>query len=200
MIRLTDILREMRVNDPANNRNSILKPKIDKFAFEYIIDELHYIGKDDVIEYYFESSGHDNIYSIFRKFIIDQMIANNYEIIKNNKDILVSQSNQNSITDKDIIDYINSKPKLKQFLTQTIWTFYLDNINFNEIRQTIFDKIKGMPDVYINDDYIEWIIKDIISDEYVVPYMMDFIYDNADEFELYLEKTFLNADLIKETK
>jgi hypothetical protein len=30
--------------------------------------------------------------------------------------------------------------------------------------------------------------------------MMDFIYDNADEFELYLEKTFLNADLIKETK
>jgi hypothetical protein len=190
----------MKINLPGDNRDYILKSKIDKFAFEYIINELHDVGKDDVIEYYFESSGHDNIYSIFRKFIIDQMIANNYEIVKNNKDILVSQSNQNLITDEDIIDYINSKPKLKQFLTQTIWTFYLDNINFNEIKQTIFDRIKGMPGVDINDDYLEWIIEDIISDEYVVPYMVDFIYDNADEFELYLEKTFLNTDLIKEMK
>ena len=174
--------------------------EINKQVINILKNEIITGFKDitDLTYYYFDFQS----INIFKQFIIDQMIFNNYEVFKNGQEILVSYNNKNIINEKDIIDYINENHNLKKYLKQLLVKFYYENVEVNEIinaaiKQAIKDK-KDFKDA--NEKY------NVTDVEYTVDKVIDnyhYVFEdvlNDDNFTDFIKKEFSQTDIINEIK
>jgi len=190
-------IKEIEILKPGEfSLPSSMISEIKKEVIDYILDEIGLA--EHILRYYFESS----VYDIFRPFIIDQMIFNNHEVLKNGEEILVSHNNENIIDEQDIKDYIDSKPELEKYLKQLIWKFYYDNVDINEMYREAINQVKqDKKEIEDADEtYDKWDLKRSVQEaSYSFLFYLDDVIDD-NNFERFLEKEFLQADLIKENK
>ena len=181
-------IKEIEILKPGEfSLPSSMISEIKKEVIDYILDEIGLA--EHILRYYFESS----VYDIFRPFIIDQMIFNNHEVLKNGEEILVSHNNENIIDEQDIKDYIDSKPELEKYLKQLIWKFYYDNVDINEMYREAINQVKQdkkeIEDA--NETYDKWDLKRSVQEaSYSFLFYLDDVIDD-NNFERFLEKEFL---------
>lgn len=189
MIKLTDILNEIKITLPASGPYNHYRANIDSLFDLHFKREYEHYPSDYDLELFF-SNYDDNIYSIFKQFILNHMIRNNYEI---NGQIVTYNS---QINENDIKKYINLKPKLKQGLIKLVNTFYLSKLQIikQEIKQKVIQKINNAhPDTFEGNtlpwEDIQWDIAQFIEITIMDSesgLISDIIYDYSDEFEDYL--------------
>jgi hypothetical protein len=175
-----------------------IKEQIKNRIISFITDEIaDQFQPEQIVQYFLE-----NAPDIFEPFIIDQMIFNNYEVFKNGEEILLSYNNQNIIDEQDIIDYINTKPDLQEYLSKILKEFYLENVEVDTIYKNV---LKLAQESYAADDYIfrnkridNYYLDHWIKDNVEYTYLGDIIDSDLAHFEQFLEKKFLNTDLINE--
>jgi hypothetical protein len=190
---------EIKVNQPTYLPSNTTS-EVRKHVISYILDEINFTSEKDMLSYYFEP----HIYDMFKSFIIDQMVFNNHEILKNGEEILVSHNDENIINEQDIKDYIDSKPELEKYLKQLMWKFYYDNVDINEIYREALNQAQADKKDFDDDgeNYNEWDIERsvdrAINNLSFSYYLDDVIYENDNDFKEFLEKEFLQTDLIKE--
>jgi len=145
-------------------------------------------------------------YPLVEKFIINDMIQNGYEFLKNGEEVLLTHSNEDEIDDVDtIIDYLDTEnTQLKKYLSKLSWKYYISHIDIGEVRDSVEREIEerdlerdvwnakvGSSGYYINN-----IIYEVIEANLQYP---DDVWGES-EFEQYLEHTLLNVDNIDELR
>jgi hypothetical protein len=141
-----DILDILKLTQPTNEHIISIPPGNDDFTNkgkikEGIIEMISYMMLESsnsdynmfsyiLNEDYVDASINDT-YNVTTNFVIQDMIANNYELTKDGEEILVSHSNEDLITREDIIDYIKENKSLKKYLEKTFWKYYLEKIRQN---------------------------------------------------------------------
>ena len=155
-------------------------------AVEFIKDE-NYGTHDAVIE-----------------FIKEHMVVNHYEFEKDGKEIIASPLNVSTISDEDVLDYLNDNIDLKSYINKVIWKAYFETIDIGKLRNQVFDYItkKEHPDLphqrntkeYF-DVYIPLLI-DKVVDYYIEP--SEIFTEN--DFIQSVNNTLLKSNFINEIK
>ena len=191
-------MNEIQINRPLPPLSSDISSEVKKQVIDYIIDQMN--NRGSVLDYYLDSS----IYDTFKSFIIDQMIFNNYEVFKDGEEILVSYNNENIIDEQDVIDYVENNSELEKYLEQLLMTFYYENVDINGVLTVALNQARQDKKDFEDDgeNYgkwdIEYSVNRAIDNLSFSTYFSDVIYDN--NFEEFIQKEFLKADIIKENK
>ena len=189
MIKLINILKEIKITPPKEGPYNHYKEKIDSLFDSRFHHEFHQYPSENDIELFF-STYDDNIYSIFEQFILNHMIRNNYEIDGQ----IVTYNSQ--IDENDIKKYLKLNYKLKLSLTDLAYKFYSSKLQIvkQEIKQKVIQKINNAhPDTFEGNtlpwNNIYWDIAHIIDNILQTSesgFIQDIIHDYSDEFEDYL--------------
>lgn len=191
MIKLIDILSEIVVKGPSPRLDTNTTEFVKDYIINYIKDNILIDSEiGDILDIYFDRE----IYDITHNFISEQMIHNNYELYKNNDEILVSYNNRDIVDEDDIRNYIDEHPNLEKYLKKLIFNFYWSQIDISELYSKSIPLVKD----YMDKWEIINIIDNILEDEelYLEYILEDYIY----EFGEYIRKEFLKSDLINEIK
>jgi hypothetical protein len=188
MVKLID---EIKISDPTKNKipqdiNNIINDTINEHIISYIGD------KDDIIQMLIDEN---YTFDIIMPYIVEQMQYNNYEINGN----LVRSNDK--INRKQVLNYINSKPKLKTFLIYNTLKFHLESIDYNKLKSLVLKDIKN------TDNFGTYDVKEDIfySVEYVLennagviwePYIIDTIQID-DGFGEYLSNILNKSELFE---
>jgi hypothetical protein len=193
---------EIKVNDPTPPLPSNISNQIKDEIIEYIIDLINtndYYSSYIIYELLSEANN-----SVLPQFIKDQMVFNNHEILRNGEEILLTFNNQNIVKTQDMIDYIDERPDLKNYLETLIWEFYFEYINFQYIYSECMKKATKEYKKYSElDKYdIKNIVEKIIEvDLNYSTWPEDvFFWGGSQEFQDYLSEKLNKADLINEIK
>jgi hypothetical protein len=206
-------LDEIKIKDPqVDAMDSDVEDLIREYIDEEINDSAVYTIKFNnkyFLDYLLNQTAYTNAYSVVARFIKLHMIANNYEVLKNGQDMLVSLSNAKLVNKADMIDYINENIDLKRYLEKITWRYYIKNVDEN--RDGIKDKVINDFTEYV-DDPLEYIkannIKDYTAllgeltqerfDESGLGYPEEVF--STSEFEEYLRQTLEQSEMLGENK
>jgi len=179
-------ITEIKVNKPIQQSEH---KNIDKLR-GFIIERIKEIISEDIdnaVDYLLEN---ENVL----KYIINDMISNNYEIVRNGEEILLSHSNINLLNEKDIQNYLQNNKELEGYFKSLITEFYFDYIDINSIYKKAENKLKQQEledDEEITDWDLEYIAKDETIDNEEGIYLEDITWGNP-EFN-----DFINSKLIR---
>lgn len=190
MIKLIDILSEIIVKGPSPRLDTNTTEFVKDYIINYIKDNMLIDSEiGDILDIYFDRE----IYDITHNFISEQMIHNNYELYKNNDEILVSYNNRDIVDEDDIRNYIDEHPNLEKYLKKLIFNFHWSQIDIYELYSKSMSLVRNYMD--------KWEIKDIINDilENTELYLEDILEDTYG-FGEYIRREFLKSDLIDEIK
>lgn len=190
MIKLIDILSEIVVKGPSPRLDTNTTEFVKDYIINYIKDNILIDSEiGDILDIYFDRE----IYDITHNFISEQMIHNNYELYKNNDEILVSYNNRDIVDEDDIRNYIDEHPNLEKYLKKLIFNFYWSQIDISELYSKSMLLVRNYMD--------KWEIKDIINDilENAELYL-EYILEDTYGFGEYIRREFLKSDLINEIK
>ena len=190
-------LDEIKVNAPSkpigSEKNDMIRDEIVKQLKGIILD----VG-GTYLTFLLETN--PQIHDLLYQFVKEQMVFNNYEILRNGEETLVTFNNQNLVKEQDIIDYIDEHPELEKFLETITWSFYFDNVNFDSIFAECVRIIKSEGSEEDTSKYhIEFLVNDVLLDSPLI-YPEDLFYEKQNEFEDYLTEKFKNSDLMNEIK
>ena len=213
MIQLNPILKmsnkynpinEIEIGAPKDSLSretlNIIKDKVISYVKDIIHDDYSFF-----LNYLFDEvdvPGGDSNYNVVASFIIDQMIANDYELYYNGEEILLNNSNSNLVTREDIENYLEENTRLKKYLEKITWEYYFDEININSLYhkciRDVKDKIEPWGEGEFNKRDFERIVeRELDNQDHLYP--GDILTYNP-EFQDYLQSKFLRADKLSEMK
>ena len=200
-------LGEIKINKPkvsitlSEEAQNIIKDRVISYIKEIIQEDGHtflYYLLDEV----YISDGDSN-YDIVASFIIEQMIANDYELYHNGEEILLTNSNSNLVTREDIENYLEENTKLKKYLEKLTWEYYFNEIDINDLYYNCIRAVKKDMErgnwgegEYDKRDF-ESIVDKELDNHDLWP---DSILTYNPEFQDYLQIQFLRADKLNEMK
>jgi hypothetical protein len=200
-------LGEIKINKPkvsitlSEEAQNIIKDRVISYIKE-IIQEDGYTFLYYLLDEVYISDGDSN-YDIVASFIIEQMIANNYELYHNGEEILLTNSNSNLVTREDIENYLEENIRLKKYLEKLTWEYYFDEININDLYHDCIRAVKKDMErgnwgegEYDKRDF-ESIVDKELDNHNLWP---DYILTYNPEFQDYLQSQFLRADKLNEMK
>jgi hypothetical protein len=205
LIKKAQSLNEYKINKPTDSLPSDfmnnVKDAINRHIVSLVKDHEEYYDTPAVEFVKDEKYGtHDTVID----FIKEHMVVNHYEFEKDGKEIIASPLNVSTISDEDVLDYLNDNVDLKRYINKVIWKAYFETIDINEIRNKVFNyiKTKGHPDLphtRNTKDYYDVYIPLLI--EKVVDYYIDpiEIFDEND-FVQQVNNTLLKSNFINEYK
>jgi hypothetical protein len=187
------LLKEIKVNKPPSpiefeNLNK-LKGFIIVRLKEIIEDEIN-ISLSSLLE-------NENVI----KYIINDMISNNHEIVRKGEEILVSHSNINLLNEKDISNYLENNNQLDEYFKSLILEFYYDQIDINSIYKKAKDELKKF-EIEDDEEVTNWDLKYIsnnIMDNDEDIYLEDITWDNP-EFDNFINSKLIRINEIKVNK
>jgi hypothetical protein len=199
-------MNEIQINKPkissplSEETKNIIKDRVIKYIKEIIQDYNNSVLYDLLDDTYISEG--DSNYDIVSSFIIEQMIANNYELYHNGEEILLTNSNSNLVTKEDIENYLEENTRLKKYLEKISWKYYFDEINIDDlyskcikyVRNQIEDWGEGEFD---KDEFESMVDKALDNQDTLYP---DNIFNYNPEFQDYLQTKFLKADKLSEIK
>jgi hypothetical protein len=205
MIKLGNLLKEIEVGIPDNSLSRETLNTIKDKVISYIKGLMTEFGQtylDYLLDEVDVPNGDSN-YNIVASFIIEQMIANNYELYYNGEEILLTNSNSNLVTREDIENYLEENTRLKKYLEKLTWGYYFDEIDINSLYHKCIKAVKDEMEQgnWGEGEYDENDFK------YITEKTLDGILDWPDtiltynpEFQDYLQNKFLRADKLSEMK
>lgn len=201
LIRKAQPLNEYKINKPSesiptafiNQVKDAINRHIVKLAKEYEGEPSVEFVKDE------KYGTHDAIID----FIKEHMVVNHYEFEKDGKEIIASPLNVSTISDEDVLDYLESNTDLKRYLNKVIWKAYFETIDIDKIRNKVFKYINTEDNelkYYDNtDDYFDVYVPLIIDrqiDYYIDP--IEIFEEN--DFVQSVNNTLLKSTFINEYK
>jgi hypothetical protein len=199
-----NLINEIEIGIPASYQSdslNIIRDRTISYMKEIIQDEYNSFLNfllDEV-----DVPGGDSNYNIVASFIIEQMIANNYELYHNGEEILLTNSNSNLVTKEDIENYIEENQGLKKYLEKITWGYYFDQIDINDLYKECIKAFKNDMErgnwgegEYQKDD-LEYIVDKTLDQHNLWP---DTFLTYSPEFQDYLQTQFLRADKLSEMK
>jgi hypothetical protein len=205
LIKKAQSLNEYKINKPTDSLPSDfmndVKDAINRHIVSLVKDHEEYYDTPAVEFVKDEKYGtHDTIID----FIKEHMVVNHYEFEKDGKEIIASPLNVSTISDEDVLDYLNDNIDLKRYINKVIWKAYFEAIDINEIRNKVFNYIKtkehpDLPHTRNTKDYYDVYIPLLIEkvvDYYIEPSEIF----NENDFVQQVNNTLLKSDFINEYK
>ncbi len=205
LIKKAQSLNEYKINKPTDSLPSDfmndVKDAINRHIVSLVKDHEEYYDTPAVEFVKDEKYGtHDTVID----FIKEHMVVNHYEFEKDGKEIIASPLNVSTISDEDVLDYLNDNVDLKRYINKVIWKAYFEAIDINEIRNKVFNYIKtkehpDLPHTRNTKDYYDVYIPLLIEkvvDYYIEPSEIF----NENDFVQQVNNTLLKSDFINEYK
>jgi hypothetical protein len=205
LIKKNQSLNEIKINQPtpglpADFTNDV-KDAINRHIVSLVKDHEEYYNTP-AVEFVKDEKydTHDAVID----FIKEHMVVNHYEFEKDGKEIIASPLNVSTISDEDVLDYLNDNIDLKRYINKVIWKAYFETIDINEIRSKVFNYIinKEHPDLPYTrntkdyyDVYIPLLIEKVV-DYYIEPSEIF----NKNDFVQSVNNTLLKSNFINEIK
>jgi hypothetical protein len=204
-------MNEIKVKKPkisitlSEETQNIIKDRVISYIKKIIQGDDYtpsYSFLDYLLDEVYISDGDSN-YDIVASFIIEQMIANNYELYNNGEEILLTNSNSNLITREDIENYLEENIRLKKYLEKLTWEYYFNEIDINDLYRECIRAVKNDMEhgnwgegEYDKEDFESIVDKEL--DNYDL--WPDSILTYNPKFQDYLQSKFLRADKLNEMR
>ena len=138
------------------------------------------------------------------EFIREHMVVNHYEFEKDGKEIIASPLNVSTISDEDVLDYLNDNTELKRYINKVIWKSYFETVDIGDVRNKVFNYIKtkehsDVPHQRNTQDYFDVyvpLVMNKVLDYYIDP--IEIFEEN--DFVQQVNNTLLKSDFINEYK
>ena len=138
------------------------------------------------------------------EFIREHMVVNHYEFEKDGKEIIASPLNVSTISDEDVLDYLNDNTELKRYINKVIWKAYFETVDIGDVRNKVFNYIKtkehsDVPHQRNTQDYFDVYIPLVMNkvlDYYIDP--IEIFEEN--DFVQQVNNTLLKSNFINEYK
>jgi hypothetical protein len=185
-----NLLKEVKIQ---TSNKPLKKDILDDIKNEINIIVIDYIKDNgDIIKILIDNN--DIFENILKPYIVEQMQYSNYEINGNLVRI------NDDISEEQALDYIESKPNLKQYLIKTTLNYYLESIPYNKLIKLIVEEL-GEYSRYndISKFDISRVTENVLENnagELWDPYIVDTIYKNH-EYEDYLFKQLNKSELFE---
>jgi hypothetical protein len=142
LIKKNQPLNEYKINKPTDSLPSDfmndVKDAINRHIVSLVKDHEEYYDTPAVEFVKDEKYGtHDTIID----FIKEHMVVNHYEFEKDGKEIIASPLNVSTISDEDVLDYLNDNVDLKRYINKVIWKAYFETVDIGDIRNKVLNYI-----------------------------------------------------------
>ena len=204
LINKTQSLNEYKINKPSEPIPTAFTDQVKDAINRHILSNVKEYTDENgnpVVEFIKDEKygTHDAIID----FIKEHMVVNHYEFEKDGKEIIASPLNVSTISDEDVLDYLNSNTDLKSYINKVIWKAYFEAVDIGDIRNKVLNYISkeaGELNYYNNtDDYFDVYVPLVMNK--VLDYYTDPIeIFSENDFVQQVNNTLLKSDFINEYK
>ena len=205
LINKTQSLNEYKINKPSEPIPTAFTDQVKDAINRHILSNVkEYTDENGDPAAEFVKDEKYGTHDAIIEFIREHMVVNHYEFEKDGKEIIASPLNVSTISDEDVLDYLNDNIDLKSYINKVIWKAYFETIDIGKLRNQVFDYItkKEHPDLphqrntkeYF-DVYIPLLI-DKVVDYYIEP--SEIFTEN--DFIQSVNNTLLKSNFINEIK
>jgi hypothetical protein len=204
LIKKNQSLNEYKINKPSESIPTAFTNQIKDAINRHIVSLVKEYTDENgnpVVEFIKDEKygTHDAII----EFIKEHMVVNHYEFEKDGKEIIASPLNVSTISDEDILDYLNDNADLKSYINKVIWKAYFETVDIGDIRNKVLNYINKENhelNYYNNTDnyfdvYVPLVMNKVL-DYYVDP--IEIFEEN--DFVQQVNNTLLKSDFINEYK
>ena len=178
------------MNKVSANYINLVNDSITKAITDIIKDNSRYVGNGfDIVKALLDN---DKLSPLIEKFIKSKMMETNAEIVRNGVPDIVTRANVNTLTDNEMLDFVEDNKAVQQYISKLYWKSYLESIDIDAIKKIIKDRYYDPQyEQEYDDEGIEIIIyraiyKTIYGDDDVFPYTDTHLISN--EFTDVLER------------
>ena len=204
LIKKAQSLNEYKINKPSESIPTAFTNQIKDAINRHIISNVkEYIDENGNPAVEFVKDEKYGTHDAIIDFIKEHMVVNHYEFEKDGKEIIASPLNTSTISDEDVLDYLNDNADLKSYINKVIWKAYFETVDIGDIRNKVLNYINKEDhelNYYNNtDDYFDVYVPLVMNkalDYYTDPIE---IFDEND-FVQQVNNTLLKSDFINEYK
>ena len=195
---ITNKVDEIQVQPPSQKALDAVREVMKRIEFEEFGEWNHKFddySPPKALNFILNLNNQDIIDAI-TDFIKDQMVFNNYHLVRGNKEILLNFSNLNLVTKQDLLDYVKEHPKVEDFLFNMLKEFYFDELNHRlgilrlKLTQIAYDHVNEK-----DEDDLFWTLESLSRKQDFYP-LNEYEYLDLDA----IRSKLLKSDLIKEHK
>ena len=204
LIKKAQSLNEYKINKPSESIPTAFTNQIKDAINRHIISNVKEYTDENgnpVVEFIKDEKygTHDAII----EFIKEHMVVNHYEFEKDGKEIIASPLNASTISDEDVLDYLNSNADLKSYINKVIWKAYFETVDIGDIRNKVLKNISieasELNSYYNTDNYFDVyvpLVMNKVLDYYIDP--IEIFEEN--DFVQQVNNTLLKSNFINEYK
>lgn len=204
LIKKNQSLNEYKINKPSESIPTAFTNQVKDAINRQIISNVkEYIDENGNPAVEFVKDEKYGTHDAIIEFIKEHMVVNHYEFEKDGKEIIASPLNVSTISDEDVLDYLNDNADLKSYINKVIWKAYFETVDIGDIRNKVLNYINKENhelNYYNNtDDYFDVYVPLVMNkalDYYTDPIE---IFDEND-FVQQVNNTLLKSDFINEYK
>jgi hypothetical protein len=204
LIKKNQSLNEYKINKPSESIPTAFTNQVKDAINRHIISNVkEYIDENGNPAVEFVKDEKYGTHDAIIEFIKEHMVVNHYEFEKDGKEIIASPLNTSTISDEDVLDYLNDNTDLKSYINKVIWKAYFETVDIGDIRNKVLNYINKEDhelNYYNNtDDYFDVYVPLVMNkalDYYTDPIE---IFDEND-FVQQVNNTLLKSDFINEYK
>jgi hypothetical protein len=177
------------MNKVSANYINLVNDSITKAITDIIKDNSRYVGNGfDIVKALLDN---DKLSPLIEKFIKSKMMETNAEIVRNGVPDIVTRANVNTLTDNEMLDFVEDNKAVQQYISKLYWKSYLESIDIDAIKKIIKDRYYDPQyEQEYDDEGIEIIIyrkiDKTIYGEDIFPYADNHLF--SDEFADVLER------------
>jgi hypothetical protein len=204
LIKKNQSLNEYKINKPSESIPTAFTNQVKDAINRHIVSLVkEYIDENGNPAVEFVKDEKYGTHDAIIEFIKEHMVVNHYEFEKDGKEIIASPLNTSTISDEDVLDYLNDNTDLKSYINKVIWKAYFETVDIGDIRNKVLNYINKEDhelNYYNNtDDYFDVYVPLVMNkalDYYTDPIE---IFDEND-FVQQVNNTLLKSDFINEYK
>jgi hypothetical protein len=126
------------MNRVSANYVNLINDAISKSIVKIIKENMKYVG--DSVDIVKTLLSDNKLGLLIEKYIKSKMIETNAEIVRNGVPDIVTRANVNTLTDNEMLDFIEDNKAVQQYISKLFWKSYLELIDIDAVKKIIKDK------------------------------------------------------------
>ena len=126
------------MNRVSANYVNLINDAISKSIVKIIKENMKYVG--DSVDIVKTLLSDNKLGLLIEKYIKSKMIETNAEIVRNGVPDIVTRANVNTLTDNEMLDFVEDNKAVQQYISKLFWKSYLELIDIDAVKKIIKDK------------------------------------------------------------